>query len=663
MKALKITVAWVLLCALCIGGEISAVAQEVATSSDIVIPSETNAFVDDFYIDETNQDTPFFTDVLPVIAANIKESNTHTVTPYYDEFPLSNNPTNFQGLGAVSYANINGKTVTAESFYIPYNTALYDPNCGMGLLLYQCIRYKLAHPEEDVEIGFSSYRTSATAAVCVIPESKYYGYTRSLYGTNYDEQGFVRIVYMLTEAARLGIKVTMINQLPSYGVWQYDPVQEKARKRNHLDFKKYFKSALKTECYDEFAEGKKVSDFLDFVVVDWTVKDQSSNMQHLKSLAVSNYLATDGTEHGPAVYFGSSNLDETTHKGGNGNGGSQCGVIISDHDDLVRLTFNYMKLMKEYSYQEGLQELRLLMARRNEQQIALIKAGKENEIPPDEQIVYLGSETDPVFELYFTPLGGAPDTWDMDRNPICNYFDKFSQSEDYVELSWNQYYYSEPYIGSVIEKMVHNAYCQNPHPDNKISTRIEGFDAGEIPNLELGKEIGYRNMMHGEHIHSKDILLSYVEDGERQYVSMLMSANFGVSPLYHRTNSILVIKENDTIGNGFYQIYGESYSYGMIKNECGKFFESNLGNSEEEEESTSDGLVEETEQDSNGNGNSNTDKKPSFFPTVDDFDLPLGAVVAIIAGAAVVAAIGTFSVVWFGIKKKKFSDLKGIFKK
>ena len=40
-----------------------------------------------------------------------------------------------------------------------------------------------------------------------------------------------------------------------------------------------------------------------------------------------------------------------------------------------------------------------------------------------------------------------------------------------------------------------------------------------------------------------------------------------------------------------------------------------------------------------------------------------GAVVAIVGSSTAVAAAGGFSVFWFGIKKRKFSDLKKIFKK
>ena len=281
MKALKITLACVLLLAILICGEtLSVFAANLIGKSGggSEFPSETNSFVEDYLVGETDQDAPFFEEILPAIAENIEENNKHSVTPYYDKLPEANNPENFQGLGSTYYANINGKTVTAEAFYRKPDEGLHDPNCGMGLLLYQCIQYKLKHPEEKVEIAFSSYRTSVTASVCVIPESKYYGYMRSLYGTNYDEQGLVRISYMLVEAARMGIEVTMINQLPSYSVKQYNPETDSLEARSHINYVKYYNAAANTACYDKYAQGKKVSDFLKCVEVGWTVEEQLENI-------------------------------------------------------------------------------------------------------------------------------------------------------------------------------------------------------------------------------------------------------------------------------------------------------------------------------------------------------------------------------------------------
>lgn len=539
---------------------------EALSKSPTVFPSETNAFVKDFYISETDQDAPFFEKILPEIAANIKENNKHPITPYYDKLPLANNPENFQGTGSATYANINGKTVTAESFYRVSSDSLYDPNYGMGLLIYQCIQYKLAHPEEDVKITFSSYRTSATASVCVIPESKYYGYMRSLYGTNYDEHGFVRISYMLVEAARMGIEVTMINHLQSYSTRQYDPATGKIRGRAHINYTKYFDAAEKTECYDKYASGKKVSDFLNCVNVEWTVTEQTANMQHVKSASVSHYLATDGTEHTSAVYFGSANLDENNYYGGNGNGNSQSGVIVSDHDDLYRVTYNYTQLMGRYAGQEQMQELRRVVTVMNEEQIALIKSGRGDEIPNDEQIVYIGTENDSVFELYFTPFGGTPDTWDTVYNPVSKYVSKLPTSKDYVEFIWNEFGYGKCYTGYMMSKMLEAAYCNNPNPENKIAIRVTDFNTDAIQQLKEGTEIGYRSIKDGTGIHSKDILMSYEENGQRHYVSILTSCNFYMIAFNYRTNSMLVIHETEETGGEFYKAMGEKYSYGMLSN-------------------------------------------------------------------------------------------------
>ena len=548
-------------------GSLTELSSTSSNGSNMTFPSETDPIVADFLVGETDQDAPFFDVILPAIRENIEENNKHSISPYYDEFPLANNPENFQGLGSATYANINGKTVTAEAFYRLKDESLCDPNAGLGLMIYQCIQYKMKHPEEDVKICFSSYRTSVTASVCVLPESKYYGYMRSLYGTNYDEHGFVRISYMLVEAARMGIEVTLVNQLPSYSVKQYNPKTQKLKSRGHINFKPYFQRAATTECYDSYAEGKLVSDFLNCVNVEWTVNDQTSNMQHVKSGAVSHYLATDGSEHTSTVYFGSANLDENNYIGANGNNNSQSGVIVSDHDDLYRVTYNYIQLMAKYYKKEQMQELRKVVADMNEEQTALINSGNGDLIPSDEQIVYLGDEDDSIFELYFTPFGGGIDAWEPEYNAVCKYVEKLPVSEGYVEFFWNEYGYGKCYVGHVMSKMLEMAFCDAPDPQNKFAIRVYDFPTDNIKNLEVGKDIGYLSIRSGSGIHSKDILMSYVEDGQRHYVSIMTSCNFYMIAFNYRTNSMLVIHETEESGGEFYKIFGEKYSYGVVEND------------------------------------------------------------------------------------------------
>ncbi|MBE6823954.1 MAG: hypothetical protein E7513_01270 [Ruminococcaceae bacterium] len=560
MKKISVTVLCVLMCVILLCESL------VFAQAKSVAPSETDPFVSNYYLEPINQEKPFFDVVLPEIEKNIKTNNKNSISPYYDKLPLANNPENFQGLGSTSYANINGKVVTAEAFYRVHNESLSDPNNGMGLLIYQCIQYKRAHPQEDVKITFSSYRTSVTAAVCVLPQSKYYGYMRSLYGTNYDEHGFVRISFMLTEAARMGIEVTMINQLNSYAVKQYNPKTKKLESRKNLSCSTYFNQALDSACYDTYAAGKKVSDFMNFTMVDWTVEDKTSDMQHVKSATVSHYLATDGTEHTSTVFVSSANLDENNYIGCNGNNSSQSGVIISDHDELYRVTYNYMKLMYEYRGQEEMFELRKLVNEMNDEQASLIKSGRGDEIPSDKQIIYLGTENDPVFEMYFTPFGGSVDTWDTEMNPICKYVNKLPSSSDYIEFIWNEYGYGKSYIGTTMSKILEKSYSENPNPMNKFAIRVTDFDTDGIQKLALGRHLGYRSINDGSNIHSKDILMSYEENDERHNVSLMTSCNFYPIAFSYRTNSLLVINETEKTGGDFYEIFAEKYSDGMINN-------------------------------------------------------------------------------------------------
>ena len=108
MKKILISTLSVIICiALAVGGTILIRAINAP-------PSETNSFMADYYLSPIDQDAPFFNVVLPNIAENIEEYNTHSINRYYDALPKANNPENFQGLGSTAYADINGKTVTAD---------------------------------------------------------------------------------------------------------------------------------------------------------------------------------------------------------------------------------------------------------------------------------------------------------------------------------------------------------------------------------------------------------------------------------------------------------------------------------------------------------------------------------------------------------------------
>lgn len=497
----------------------------------------------------------------------------------YDTFPRTQNTSNLLSRGT-AYYEIDGETVMADAYYRVKNEALNDPNAGLGILLYQSILYKIANPDAEMRVCFTSYRISPTAAVCVRPESRYYGYMRSLYGNgnDYDENGFVRIVFMLVEAAKMGIDVTVVGQLNSYSVKQYNSKGE-LKKVSEASYKDYLNNHMSQECYDKYAEGKKVSDFMTFREVEWSLEDKGgTDMMHLKSLTTSNYLDKDGVAHENAVFFSSANMDAIDYKGCNGNNGSQSGVTVTGHREIYNATVNYIDLMAEYYQQEKLYELRYLLQKRNTEQAALITAGRESEIPDEEQITWLGSEGDKVFKLYFSCLGGDFDSWNTVTNPYCEqvqnlYNSAINYPDEYRIFTWNCASYTRgSNVAYIMDEMVNKAFVDHPHPDNRVFIYAKNYEYDELSQLKVGKDIGFMKLKNASTgMHSKDIMLSYIKDGERKYVALLSSCNFHSGAPYGQTNSMLTITETDETGDIFFKALGIASTAGCITEE-GKTF-------------------------------------------------------------------------------------------
>lgn len=164
---------------------------------------------------------------------------------------------------------------------------------------------------------------------------------RLLYDKNYDEFGFVRISYLLVCTAKIGINVIVIGQIDSVGttvrsndqlVWYND--------NSFVDFLTWY---LNSPCDETYVDNnKKVIDYMNFKKIYWTSygDNGASNMMHVKTVTVSNYIDVDGVEHSSTTWFSSINLDNIDAYGINYvNNGRQTGIIISDHDDIFELYF------------------------------------------------------------------------------------------------------------------------------------------------------------------------------------------------------------------------------------------------------------------------------------------------------------------------------------
>ncbi len=477
----------------------------------------------------------------------------------YSALPKLDNSSNFMSKQTTLFPDINGEDVTVDSFIYHKDDPANNCTVGEGLMIYQAMCYKRANPDEDVSIALSAYRISASTALCIDRESPYFGYIRALYDTDYDKYGFVRLSYLLLCAARMGINVTVIGQLDGYPTTSTSP-----------RFESYFTEMLDAPCDSAYVEDGVIGDFMKFRACKWQLEGKGgSDMMHTKLCAVSHYLDKDGNVHRNAVWTSSSNLDGVNANATNALNQLQTATIVSDHAELYRISTNYLDLLADYCEQEDVYYFRELVIPLFKEQIDLIKAGRENEIPRDEQMVYLGSENDPVFELYFSPFAGAHSAWEEDYNPFTAQVRNLNDSEGSIIFIWNNVKFGEYSLRNQLEQVIINAFQKNKHPDNKIYVNLPGFDSAAFNSLKLGTDIGYKAFNQNDFgsVHSKDMHLSYVKDGQRYYVSLLNSMNVHAGSMVHQSNFALLIKETDCDEDSVFFTFADETTVGIVSHE------------------------------------------------------------------------------------------------
>lgn len=480
-----------------------------------------------------------------------RNSSDGYINSTYDKFPVLDNSSNFMSRGTTVFDNINGGTVTVDTYVYPKYSTSDNMTVGEALMIYQAMLYKQAYPQEEVSIDISAYRFSVQTAVNINRNSRYFGYARSLPNQNYDQFGFVRVAYLLVSAAKMGIHVNVLGHREGY------PVNSGSIPGT---FESYFASFYNDYCDPAYVPYGTISDYLTYRYFAWTLSEGNkggTDMMHTKLCAVSHYLDMNGVVHKNAVWTSSSNLDGIYGGGYNANWKLQTATIISDHEDIYRISTNYLRLMLEYSDQEGIIEFQNIMNVETTKQINLILAGRGNEIPESDRLVYIGTEQDDVFEMYFTPFGGDILSWSEIYNPYCKYLRKLYDSEDYILFTWNAAEYSGGFpLAQQMERMIIDAFHKNKNPNNKIYANMESFDPTTFDDLVVGVDIGFKSINEWPlgAIHNKDLQFSYVENGQRYYVSLLNSCNLHGGSMYFQSNSALVIKETSCSENSVFSI-------------------------------------------------------------------------------------------------------------
>ena len=486
-----------------------------------------------------------FLNVLPLSATGQTDTKANA-TSRNDYLTVLDN--DYRSRTETVYHGINGSDVTVYGFYREYLESGNNPNFSQILMVWQCIKYKEKHPEKDVTITIQSFHFSVVLAGCVDPTKPDYGHTKNLFNSDYDENGYYRLSYLLVEAAKKGIEVIVIGQLDAGGTEQGEGIIQ------DLNFVEYFSSHLSDSAY---ISGRKVSDYMTFRYCQWkSYGDKSAaDMMHNKTCTVTNYIDNSGVEHGAAIWAGSTNIDGVNHLEQTGNDLIQNAVIIAGHEKLRQIIYNFTKIMTDYCSQEDIVPFRALISAMNTEQIKILSDG--GTIDADEQIVYPGTENDKVFELYFTPLGGNFSTWDKVNNPYAKYISKMlecAESDEYIEFIWNNVKYVQTFeLADIMMEAVCQAFVVNNNKQSLLSLELPGVDASFFNALTQGENIGYKNINgYSKRYHTKDFLLSYVDNGERLYITVLNSLNIHEGSMYHQSNTIIVIKESESIGCSFY---------------------------------------------------------------------------------------------------------------
>ncbi len=474
------------------------------------------------------------------------------VNSVYRTFPRTQNRNALLSRSTVVYNDILGNRVLADSYFGGENEALNDPDAGLGLLLYSSITYKIAHPDEEVKISFVCKDMSLSTAVCVIPQSRYFGYMRALNGNgnDYDENGFIRIAFMLVEAAKMGIDVTLVGQTT---------VDEELLEQPEAAFLSYFKNALSQDCYNKYAKGEKVSNHLRLESVDWSGDGEEAPSVSLTSLAVSKYLDRYGEAHENAVFLSQSGLQSVDGSGL--NGGANSGVIVTGHSEIYNATVNFIDLIAANSGKDGYETFKETVNERNSAQTALIENGLEYLISNDEQIVWLGGWGDDVFKLCFAPDGGFEGSRDLIRNELEGLGESAKDFPDeYRILSVN---------GSIAaldltNEIINSAFVESTNVGNRLEIKLDGYENSELSKLELGENIGHLAVDGAQGRDSGEALLSYMKDGERRFVTLISASGCGMG-------AALSITETESIGDAFYASLGVASTDGCVKEDGIRF--------------------------------------------------------------------------------------------
>ena len=419
----------------------------------------------------------------------------------------------------------------------------------------QALRYKKAHPAEEVSVRFAMYSLSPDICFYFDESDPKYGEITSEIIPGKTEN----ILESIVRLAKNGVKVDFVVQ-----------------------------SNITSKMEPYFAESciadpsKKVSDFLDFHRVMWG--GESEQQMHAKFITADKALDDDGTVLSNVVYLASHNVDplyDGFYKSTQER--AQTGVLIYGNKGIFDAFNRYQQLVGQNI---------------NDQK------NFQNQVRAAHEAKSL-NYSDQYFHTHFTPVLSvmefdpfAPDNlspavekesaWDTENNVFAKYMEELVHSDHGPRLFYaNVYHYKTSYtdlFGWKMFKALRGLYF-GPKYDNSSDTYTKEQQAQDLELLQKKKlkpdkksplttkwiietsttphrfsdGTGFRKGMdlisgnkalyfkadHKYQTHCKDVLFSYMKDGSRKYVVISGSTNLKRDGNANKANASVAIIEND----------------------------------------------------------------------------------------------------------------------
>lgn len=526
--------------------EITSEATPTETETEVMTETEPPVIIEGIKPADTVTDTSFFESVFFALDVEKEEY----INAAYNKLPRVQQKQRMPALlsrNTAFYKNAEGKKILADAYYCAEGEEYGTNEAAVGLLLYNSIIYKIENPKASVSISFTSSDIDIETAVCVVYQSRYFGYVRDIEGegNEYDGNGFIRISYMLVEAAKMGIDVNIASL-----------TGEKD------DFTLYIGRGLESKCYSKYAKGKSVSDYLTLETVKWS-EDGAGDAISLTALTVSAYTDRFKDKYIDGAVFisggGLSGVDE------NGKRVESCsGVTVTGHKEIYNVTKNFIGLLAEYSDEDEFDAFKKVLNERNAAQTDMFARGKQASIPEKERIIWLGDENDGVFKLCFSiGEGKAYSLYESEIAALASFAEKYPDESRVLLLNTSTYKDGSALLSKVSDA-VGSAFADGKNSENRLSLTVKGYKNQKLSSL-TSEEIGY--VSHSDKGSGSDeLLLSYLTEDGRVYVTLLSS------PLMEdgdesRVDMLLSISESEALGDSFFMAIGNESDGECIKEE------------------------------------------------------------------------------------------------